>query len=156
MDQTTLYITLMSQYDPDNRPVRQFSIIHRLLTHPNASVIDAVQRIQSLAMMEVTSHNWPPNAFLSDFAWHVCSLLMDIATNTPPVHQTRLLEFVIRLQKSPVVDPRTGCIVRYQGERVFFDLPTLSTYVSDFCTFSKSLLTPPPPPIPGFVYWYKC
>lgn len=74
-----------------------------------------------------------------ELPWNVSSLVMEIATYTPSMRQTKLLDFIIRLQKAMVVDPVTGQSIKYDGEDLWNELPTLANYVSDFWVFCKSL-----------------
>ncbi|ODM19341.1 hypothetical protein SI65_05959 [Aspergillus cristatus] len=101
----------MENYDPDLIPIQEFKILHTLATDPNASAPNAVRQVLNLTTTELSSKNtndWPRNHFESDVAWNIGTLIIDIAANTEPVQQPKLLDFISRLQKVTVKDPKTG------------------------------------------------
>ena len=137
-----LFKDLMAHYDPDKQPIQEFKILNALVQDStSACSATAVQQILDLTNRHLAaSHGiWPVNTMKGKLPWNVSSLVMEIATYTPSARQTKLLEFIIQLQKAVVVDPTTGQDVRYEGERVWNEFPTLATYISDFWAFRESV-----------------
>lgn len=143
MSDGAFFRDLMAYYDPDKQPIQEFRIIHSLVKDPNnASPDDAVKQILGLTNHHLAANRntWPLNTMKGEFPWSVISLVMEIAAYTPFARQGKLLEFILRLQKNTVKDPRTNQGVKYNGEeRIWNELPMLRVYVSDFWLFCKSI-----------------
>lgn len=141
-----LFRDLMAHYDPDKQPIQEFKILRILVKDPTtSSSATVVQQILDLTNHQLAASRdiWPANTMKGGLPWNVSSLVMEIATHTPSARQAKLLDFIVRLQKNMVVDPTTGQDVKYGGERLWNELPTLANYVSDFWHFCKfsSLMT---------------
>lgn len=145
-----LFRDLMAHYDPDKQPIQEFRILSNLVKDPTtASTANAVQQILDLTECHLAASCgiWPANTMKGELPRNVSSLVMEIATYTPSTRQTKLLDFIIRLQKAMVVDPATGQSIKYDGEDLWNELPTLPNYVSDFWVFCK-----PPPLFNRFIH----
>lgn len=82
-------------YDPDLIPTQESKVLHVLVTDPNASASNAVQQVLNLTTTELSSKNdMFRDQFKSKVAWSIGVLIIDIAANTAPVQQTKLLDFV--------------------------------------------------------------
>lgn len=127
----------MEDYDPDLIPTQEFKILHSLVTDPDASATDAVQQVLNLTVTELLSKDdLSRNQFKGDVAWKICILIIDIAADTPPVRQTKLLDFVSRLQKVTVTDPRTGERVgRGNFGYLWTDLHSFGMHAAGMCNF---------------------
>lgn len=133
--ESSLFNAVKENFDPHHIPIDEFNILYNLVRYPNASVEEAVEKVVNLTLKELTT--------LDDgFAFNLCALIMDIATNTVPAEQANLVEFVSQLQRTSVRNPKTGEQVRDQdGQCVWQDLPTLGIYVTDFWNFGKFIFT---------------
>lgn len=129
----------MEEYDSDLVPTQEFKILHNLVTDPDASAADAVQQVLDLTTTEILSKNDTPGTnFDSDVAWNICILIIDIAANTAPTRQTKLLDFVTRIQKVTVADPRTGEKVGCGNfGYLWTDLHSFGMHVADMCNSCK-------------------
>lgn len=129
----------MEEYDPDLVPTQEFKILHNLVTDPDASAADAVQQVLDLTTTEILSKNDTPGSnFDSDVAWNICVLIIDIAANTAPTRQTKLLDFVSRIRKVTVADPRTGEKVGCGNfGYLWTDLHSFGMHAADMCNSCK-------------------
>lgn len=129
----------MEEYDPDLVATQEFNILHNLVTDPDASAADAVQQVLDLTTTEILSKNDTSGSnFNSDVAWNICVLIINIVANTAPAQQTKLLNFVTRIQKVTVADPRTGEKVRCRNfGYLWTDLHSFGMHAADMCNSCK-------------------
>lgn len=127
----------MEDYEPDLIPTPEFTILHTLATDPDASEPHAVHESLNLTIVEL-----PPKYDLSrdqperNVAWNIGVLTIDIAAKTAPVQQTKLLDFISRLQKVIVTYPRTGEMVKYRNfEYLWTDLSSFEMHAADKYNF---------------------
>lgn len=142
-----LYRDLMVHYDPDKQPIQEFKILSTLVKDPTtASAANAVQQILDLTQSHLAASRgiWPVNTMKGELPWNVSSLAMEIATYTPSARQTKLLEFIIRLQKTMVVDPVTGQSIKITAKTCGMNYPhwlTMSV-ISGFSVRLSSITIP--------------
>lgn len=133
--ESSLFNAIKGNFDPHNLPIEEFNILYNLITYPNASIEEAVEKVVNRTLKESTTLD-------EDFVANVCFLIMEIATNTVPAEQANLVEFVSQLQKVSVTNPETGeQVIDPDGHRVWQDLSTLGIFVTDFWNFGKLIFT---------------
>ncbi|KAI0400849.1 hypothetical protein F4802DRAFT_583168 [Xylaria palmicola] len=115
------YPTLLEGYP-------EWKILDALVKEPAASVTDAVQKVLGLAPAKPYLNERAP---LGDHPYHTFLSLIEIAKRTPPENQTKLVEFVARLQKNVVMNEATGEPLRHEGYLVWTQLPALGYTAAD-------------------------
>lgn len=126
-----------NDYDPDLIPTPEFQLLQNLIKPPYASPEEAVQQVIELTKAEALSRKWPENKIRGDFTWNISHLALDIATNTKPENQLNLLDFLKKLQKIAVMDPRTGEQLMHDHEKLWTELPCVGYYSCDLQDFCK-------------------
>ena len=108
-----------------------FKILEKL-AQPNATsetVARALQEVDDQTAAIISANpprDDPRNDPLSD-VWNLWIALMEqLIPLTPPIHQSKLVEFVVELQKKQVIVPATGKIDTVYGEALWTELPFLS------------------------------
>ena len=108
-----------------------FKILEKL-AQPNATsetVARALQEVDDQTAAIISANpprDDPRNDPLSE-VWNLWIALMEqLIPLTPPIHQSKLVEFVVELQKKQVIVPATGKIDTVLGEALWTELPFLS------------------------------
>ncbi|GJN73957.1 hypothetical protein PLICBS_008041 [Purpureocillium lilacinum] len=106
----------------------QYKLLDNLAKKHNASVDDALEEFTALAAAAKTSDVKAP---LGVFPWNTWQSLIEIAKRTVPEKQTKMVEFVIQLEKKRMDDAETGEQMRHEGELLWTGLPALGYTVAD-------------------------
>ncbi|GAB1317446.1 hypothetical protein MFIFM68171_07656 [Madurella fahalii] len=100
------------------------------LTNPQAAdeaVAEAVQAFTDTASAHSTSS-------IGDHLWDAFNLVFAVVARTPPERQTRLVDFLDRLQETTVTDAQ-GQPLSYEGGVVWKDLPSFGWVARDLWNF---------------------
>ena len=108
----------------------EFYIAASLVSSPDASPADAVQRLVELTRACARSE-------VGDHCWYTVCCLLQVIAHTAPEAQHRLVEFVHCLRATTVVR-ESGQPIEIGGRVVWKDLPTFGYTVADeLGSFSK-------------------
>ncbi|PWY81905.1 hypothetical protein BO70DRAFT_379865 [Aspergillus heteromorphus CBS 117.55] len=133
----------MDDFDPDLTARPEFQVIIQLLQSPEASPIEAVQRLLQAREDQQQSQKEPRARIDGNHAWFTMLSLVELATLTPAAEQTKLVGFVSQLQQTPVTDPTTGETPTAIDLNLWTDLPYLRVYLGDRFGFNYSTQNSP-------------
>ncbi|OJJ98291.1 hypothetical protein ASPACDRAFT_61816 [Aspergillus aculeatus ATCC 16872] len=122
---------------------REFWIIHALVNNPDKTAAEAIQELlqerNSQFQQGRNSHRpYVRNRLNQQHAFHTMQSLCELAYLLPPDEQTKLLDLVVRLQRTTVHDSagRDGIVRVAFADRMWTDLPCLREYINHRYTFA--------------------
>ncbi|PYI00185.1 hypothetical protein BO71DRAFT_446095 [Aspergillus ellipticus CBS 707.79] len=133
----------MDDFGPDLIARPEFQAVNRLLESPDASAAETLQQLLQAREDLQRSQKEPRAKIDGNHAWFTMLSLVEIASLTPAAKQTKLVEFVSQLQKTPVTDPTTGETPTAIDLNLWTDLPYLRVYLGDRFSFNYSRQNPP-------------
>lgn len=104
---------------------REFKILNSLVQGSDTSPADAVEKIAKITV------EMRDTQLRGDHLWYTCVSVIELAQRTPPEHQTRLVEFIVLLSQTSVMDPETGKHMMHHGDLVWTGLPSLGYTAAD-------------------------
>ena len=141
-------VTELEIAEEDQLRAQWYALLGRFLSAPPDAATRAVARalvgdetdlgqgVKALAAAAKTSDVKAP---LGVFPWNTWQSLIEIAMRTVPEKQTKMVEFVIQLEKKRMDDAETGEQMRHEGELLWTGLPALGYTVADaWQEFGKS------------------
>lgn len=109
----------------------EFYIAASLVSSPDASPADAVQRLVELTRACRRTE-------IGDHCYYTVSCLLEVVAHTPPEAQAGLVGFVHCLRATTVVREESGRPIEHAGRVVWKDLPTFGYTIADeLGSFSK-------------------
>ncbi|RAK99270.1 uncharacterized protein BO80DRAFT_426564 [Aspergillus ibericus CBS 121593] len=114
---------------PDFLDRPETRIIRELIDNPNAVPAAVVQQIIQLSQIHVNAGD---EEEISSHVYYTSTVVVELTDLVPPSQQTKLVEFLVQLQRIPILDPRTGEEATViEGLKQWSDLPLFGVHVSD-------------------------
>ncbi|CAH0020805.1 unnamed protein product, partial [Clonostachys rhizophaga] len=85
---------------------------------PVAKAVEEIARLTTVAAVSSSAKN-----VLCMHAMHVSFTIHNLAMRIPHNQQSKLIDFVVRLQQVAVPDPSTGGILQLENEDFWSDMP---------------------------------
>ena len=120
---------------PSDAPVTtatpHFKIVNKLI-QPDATVETVTVALKEIDDLTLTLMAEPESEAYHYHPWNLWKTIFEqILPHTAPIHQSKLVEFVIQLQKKTTLDPITGEPMRSGGELLWTELPYLGPTLSE-------------------------
>jgi hypothetical protein len=106
-------------------PTPEFQVLSRFTEQTDISLSLAVHQILELTILSCNADS------LGDHFYNTTSSIIVLCQRIVPEQQSKLVTFVVELQKNTVLDPKTGETLRHGKDLVWTRLPTFSWIVGD-------------------------
>lgn len=93
--------------------IPEFKALHSLV-QPDATATgaDALHELSRITLAFISSDE-SKTKFLGNHIYYTMEVILELAARTAPMQQTKLVNFVIQLQRHAVTDPNTGEALRF-------------------------------------------
>ena len=116
----------------------EFKIFELLVQEPGIPTSEAVKRFLSISALAIASDE-PLD--LGNHLWHSAISIIEIAKRSPPDKHLRLIQCVVQLRGTQMMDPRTGKAATHDGQVVWRQLPTFGYTAADEWHAASELTT---------------
>ncbi|CAG9984735.1 unnamed protein product [Clonostachys byssicola] len=112
------------------RGVPERDIILQAVTQDDLPVPKAIEEIVKLTTAAAAPSSAQNALYMH--AIHVSVTIHNLAMRIPHNQQSKLIDFVVRLQQVAVPDPSTGGIIQLENEDFWSDMPQMSLTLADY------------------------
>ncbi|PYH66004.1 DUF3632 domain-containing protein [Aspergillus vadensis CBS 113365] len=114
----------------------EYQVISELVQNPDVSPAEAVQNLLRVREVLHKEGGEPPTEIDGTHTWIAMVTVVKIVNLTPAAQQHKLIEFIVHLQRTKIVDPDTGEEPTSVGMKLWTELPYLGVYLRDMYSFT--------------------
>jgi len=108
----------------------QFTILSKLVKKDGeSSVTEALQELNEYTLKMVTVTD--SNKSLGNHIYYTFLSLLELVDHVRPFDQNKLVQFLVKLQQTPVSNPTSRKTLRFGGKEVWTGLPTFGYTAAD-------------------------